>query len=98
MTPNILPMLLLVFGAFAFFMLALGLPLFLSGRALKRRCACAESQKVLKTLEEREHAQLMAMRYSPETVDIANLPMASPELAEFAKRVDNASPHSGADK
>ena len=77
--------LLFAFLAFAFFALVLATPR-LFGRAIKRRCACAGSREVLKLLAERERARLEAARYRPEEVDPSRLPMASPELADYARR------------
>ena len=71
--------------AFALFMLTLAIPAF-RGRAIKRKCACAASRDALRILEERERAKRDAMLYSAETVDVERLPMASSELADYARR------------
>ena len=71
----------LFFGLFA---AVLAIPL-LRGKKMQRRCACAASKEVLRLLRERDRAALDAKRYRPETVDAKNLPIASPELAQWAR-------------
>ena len=71
--------------AFALFALALAFPAF-RGRELKRKCACGASREALRILAERERAKRDAMLYSAETVDVNNLPIASAELADYARR------------
>ncbi|MGN0909862.1 MAG: hypothetical protein ACI4NV_00385 [Thermoguttaceae bacterium] len=71
----------LFFGLFA---AALAIPL-ARGKKMQRRCACAASLEVLRLLRERDRAALDAKRYRPETVDAKNLPIASPELAQWAR-------------
>ena len=81
---------------FLIFGLILAIPI-LRGRKLKHRCACAASRDVMRILEERERAALEAARYSPDTVDVNNLPQTSPELAEYARTAsrDGAQPDAG---
>ena len=67
-----------VFGLFA---LALSLAA-LMGRARKRRCACAESKAVMKTVLDREKARRDALLYRRDSVNPKKLPVLSPELAE----------------
>ena len=67
-----------VFGLFA---LALSLAA-LTGRARKRRCACAESKAVMKTVLDREKARRDALLYRRDSVNPKKLPVLSPELAE----------------
>ena len=73
--------------AFALFAGVLAIPA-LRGRKIKKTCACAESKRVMRVLEERERAKRDARRYAPATVDVASLPLASPELAEWARNGD----------
>ncbi|MCF0234254.1 MAG: hypothetical protein HUK22_04665 [Thermoguttaceae bacterium] len=72
--------------AFGFFGLALGLPALL-GKKIKRRCACGASREVMRLVAEREKAKLDAKRYRPETVNLADLPQISPELADLAQNL-----------
>ncbi len=74
--------------AFALFGGILAIPA-LRGRKIKRTCACAESKRVMRILEERERAERDARRYAPETVDVARLPIASAELAEWARSTES---------
>ena len=71
----------LFFGLFA---AALAIPL-ARGKKMQRRCACAASREVMRLLQERDRAALDAKRYRPETVDAKNLPIASPELAQWVR-------------
>ena len=70
--------------AFLIFGLILAIPA-LRGGKIKRTCACAGSKRALRILEERKRAEIDARRYKPETVDVSNLPLASSELAEWAR-------------
>ncbi len=76
---------IVAFVLFIFLGAALAAPS-LKGRKIKRRCACAMSREVVKFVEERERAALDAKRYRPETVDPNNLPQASREAYERARR------------
>lgn len=81
---QILATVLFSIAVFAFFGLALSLAA-LMGRRRKRRCACAESKAVMKTFLERDKAKRNARLYRRDTVDLQNLPVLSPEIAEDAK-------------
>ncbi len=70
--------------AFALFGGGLAIPA-LRGRKIKRTCACSESNRVMRILAERRRAKRAARRYSPETVDVARLPLASSDLVEWAR-------------
>lgn len=71
-------------AAFLLFGAVLAFPL-LRGRKVKRRCACSASREVMRILEERERAARDAALYDPKTVDVADLPQTSPELAEYSR-------------
>lgn len=74
----------LAIAAFLIFGLILAIPA-LRGGKIRRTCACSGSKRVLRVLEERKRAEINARRYRPETVDVSNLPLASPELAEWTR-------------
>ncbi len=78
---NLLATILVSCAVFGLFALALSLAA-LMGRARKRRCACAESKAVMKTVMERDRAKRRALSYRPESVNAKSLPILSPELAE----------------
>ena len=71
--------------AFALFGIVLAAPA-LRGKGTTRKCACAASRELLRVLEERERAARIAREYAPSTVDVANLPLTSPELASRVRR------------
>ena len=71
-------------AAFFIFALALAIPL-LRGKKLKHKCACSASREAMRILEERERAKRAAANYDRADVDAQNLPLASPELAEYAR-------------
>lgn len=79
---NLLATILVSCAVFGLFALALSLAA-LTGRARKRRCACAESKAVMKTVMERDRAKRRAQSYRPESVNPKSLPILSPELAEL---------------
>lgn len=78
---NLIATVLAACVVFAFLILALSLSA-LMGRARKRRCACAESKAVMKTVMDREKAKRAARLYRADGVDPRRLPVLSPELAE----------------
>ncbi len=53
----------------------MSLALLFANRGRSRRCACSESRKVARILEERKKAAKAARRYSPESVDPNCLPI-----------------------
>ena len=78
---NLLATILISCVVYGLLALALSLAA-LMGRARKRRCACAESKAVMKTVLDREKAKRRALLYSRESVNPKSLPILSPELAE----------------
>lgn len=63
-----------VFAIFLCFCIGMMIGL-LFGRYRQRRCACAESKRVLKIIEERKRSAA----YTPEKVDPHNLPIVDPD-------------------
>ncbi|MGI5832083.1 MAG: hypothetical protein ACOX6D_06070 [Thermoguttaceae bacterium] len=80
---------------FALFALALSLAA-LFGRRRKRRCACAESRIVMKTILDREKAKRAALLYRRDTVDPKSLPILSAEVAENYSPEQTSSPRRSA--